>query len=103
MPESDPLEHCYPTSFVSNNDEIATRLRVLSNNTLLDSVRRFCACVPSGHRTKAGLTKLIMVDFGGQTNKLMHLSTEDLYKLVSPQLPVVSTNAQVLAGSFHWE
>ena len=59
--ESDPLEYCYLT-----NDEIAMRLRVLSNNILLDrhSFCRFRACVPSGHRTKAGLTKFIMDDFG---------------------------------------
>ena len=64
--ESDPLEYCYLT-----NDEIAMRLRVLSNNVLLGghSFRRFRACVPSGHRTKAGLTKFIMDDFGRQANK----------------------------------
>jgi len=84
MPESDALNHCYPVSFVSNNDGVSTRLQVLTNNTLLDSVRRFCASVPSGHRTKAGLTKLITDDFQQRTNELVRLSTEDLNKLLSP-------------------
>jgi len=82
MPEFDLLGHRYPTSFVSNNDKISTRLRVLSNDTLLDSVRRFCASVSRGQRTKAGLTKLIMDDFGRQTKELLRLSAEDLYKLI---------------------
>ena len=59
------------TAIYLTNDEIAMRLRVLSNNILLDghSFRRFRACVPNGHRTKVGLTKLIMDDFGRQANK----------------------------------
>ena len=97
MPELDLLDHCYPASFVSNNDKISTRLRVLSNDTLLDSVHRFCVSVSRGQRTKAGLIKLIMDDFGRQTKELLRLSTEDLYKLIiSPpphcprlQLPLV--------------
>ena len=55
--------NCYPMSFISNNNVITTRLQVLSNNTLLDGVRRFRTSVPSGCRTKAGLTKLTMDDF----------------------------------------
>jgi len=95
MSESAALESCYPISFISNSDKISTRLQVLSNNALLESIRRFRASVPSNHRTKIGLTKLIMDDFRQHTNELMRLSTEDLRKLVSPpdcarlQLPLV--------------
>ena len=83
MSESAALESCYLISFISNNNKISTRLQVLSNNALLDSVRRFRANVPRKHR-KIGLTKLIMDDFRQHTNELMRLSTEDLRKLVSP-------------------
>ena len=90
------LNHCYPMSFVSNNDKIATRLQVLSKETLLDAVRRFCTSISRGQQTKAGLTKLILDDFRRQTNELVQLSTKDICKLVSPpprcprlQLPLV--------------
>ena len=84
MSELDVLDHCYPPSFVSNNDEISTRLQVLSNNALLDSVLRFSQTIPNGQRTKAGFKKLIMDDFQQHTNELVRLSTEALYQLVSP-------------------
>ena len=71
-------------SFISNNDEIATQLRVLSHDTLLESIRRFYANIPSCRRTKAGLTQLIMDDFREQTSRLVHSSPEDIYELVSP-------------------
>ena len=83
MPEFDALD-CYPTSFISNNDGIATRLQMLSNDTLLDSVFRFCANVSRAQRTKAGLTKLIMEDFRRETNRLVQLSNEGLCEIVSP-------------------
>ena len=83
MSELHALEYCYPISFVSNNDERSTRLRVLSNNALLSSVRKFCASVTSAQRTKAGLIKLIMDDFRRQTNELVRLSVEALRELVS--------------------
>jgi len=47
VPEFDVLEHFYPISFASNNDKIRARLQV-TNDTPLDSVRRFCASVPHG-------------------------------------------------------
>ncbi|KAF9648668.1 hypothetical protein BDM02DRAFT_3128872 [Thelephora ganbajun] len=47
MFELDALEHCYPMSFVSNNDGISARLQLLSNDTLLSSVCKFRASVPS--------------------------------------------------------
>ena len=78
------LDYCYPTSFVSNDERISTRLQLLPSNTLLSSVRRFCVNVPSSQRAKAGLTKLIMEDFRRQVNQLVGLSTEDLCKIVSP-------------------
>ena len=84
MSELHALEYCYPISFVSNNDERSARLRVLSNNTLLGSVHKFCVSVPSAQRTKASLLKLIMDDFRRQTNELVRLSIEELRKLVSP-------------------
>jgi hypothetical protein len=84
MPEYDALDHCYPTSFISNDDRISTRLRVLPNDTLHDSVRGFCTSVSRGQRTKAGLTKLIMDDFRRKTSELVQLSTDDLHRLVSP-------------------
>jgi hypothetical protein len=100
------LDHCYPTSFVSNNDEISTRLRALSNDVLLDSARRFGANIPSGQRTKAGLAKFIMEDFSERTKQLVKLSTEELYKLVSPpasyprlQLPLVCRHVHKRYGS----
>jgi hypothetical protein len=90
MSELDGLQHCYPPSFISNGNDISVRLQVLSNNTLLESVRRFCASIPSGQRTKAGFTKLIVDDFQQGTGELMRSSVEDLLKLVSPpQFPEV--------------
>jgi hypothetical protein len=78
------LDYCYPTSFVSNNDKISERLRLLSNDILLSSVCRFRVSVPSNHRTRLGLTKLIMEDFEQQVNNLVQLSNERLYEIVSP-------------------
>lgn len=67
MPALDALNHCYPASFVSNNHKIFEHLRLLLNETLLGSVRRFRASVlPSSQRTKLDLTKLITEDFGHQ-------------------------------------
>jgi len=65
----DALEHCEPTSFISINDGIATRLQVLSNDTLLDNILRSCASVSRAQRTKAGLTRLIMEDFTGESGR----------------------------------
>jgi len=39
------LEHCYPVTFVSKSNDISTRLRVLLNDTLLNSAIRFGANV----------------------------------------------------------
>ena len=77
-------DYCYPVSFVSNNDEILVRLRMLSNNTLLDSVCGFSANISSVQRTKAGLVRLIMDDFSQQTKELVRFSTKELYNLASP-------------------
>ena len=84
MNELSVLDHFYPTSFVSNNDKISTRLRVLSNDTLLKSARRFSTNIPSSQRTKTGLVKFIMDDFSRETKELIRLSTKELYKLASP-------------------
>ena len=84
MNELSVLDHFYPASFVSNNDNISTRLRVLSNDTLLKSARGFSANIPSSQRTKAGLVKFIMDDFSRETKELIRLSTEELYELASP-------------------
>ena len=81
MPDHDIIKHSYPTSFVSNNDKRAIRLRTLQNETLLNSVRKFRASLSRGQQTKARLTKLIMDDFGQQTNELVRLSIDELYKL----------------------
>jgi hypothetical protein len=60
MSEFDVLDHRYPITFVSNDNKIPMWwLQVLSNDALLGSVQRFRAGVPSGQRTKAGLTKLL--------------------------------------------
>jgi len=48
MLELGALDHCYPAPFVLNHDKISTQLQLLSNDTLLNSVCRFCASVPSG-------------------------------------------------------
>ena len=71
MHGSHTLEHCYPESFVTKSDGISTRLEVLSCDTLLDSICGFSANIPSGYRTKAGLTKLIMNDFSQQMTELV--------------------------------
>jgi len=86
MSVTDLLDAYYPTLFVSNHDKISARLRVLSNDTLLDSVHQFRRSISRGQRTKAGLTKLVMDDFSQQTNKLLKLSIEELYKLASPSV-----------------
>ena len=40
-PDDSVLDHCYPISFVSNNDKIATRLQVpLRDSSLLNSVHK---------------------------------------------------------------
>ena len=59
----DVFDHCYPISFVSHNDKIATWLQVLSKETLFDGVREFCTSISHGQRTKAGFTKLVVDDF----------------------------------------
>ena len=96
MCELGALDHCYPTSFVSNDNMISTQLQVLPNKTLLNSVRRFGAKIPSDQRTKAMLAKLITDDFSQKTKELVGLSTEELCGLASPpangpilQLPLV--------------
>ena len=86
MPDHDIIKHSYPTSFVSNNDKRAIRLRTLPNETLLKSVRKFRASLSRGQQTKAGLTKLIVDGFGRQSNELVRLSIEALYEFVSPPL-----------------
>jgi len=48
MSATDLLDDCYPTSFVSNHDKISARLRVLSNDTLLDSVHQFRTSISHG-------------------------------------------------------
>lgn len=90
------LDHCYPTSFVSNNDGIYERLKVLSSKTLLSSAHGFSKNIPSGYRTKTRLVKLIMDDFSRHTKELIQLSTEGLHNSMSPlanclklQLPLV--------------
>jgi len=84
VPEYGALDYCYPTSSTSSNDEIATRLQVLSNDTLLDSVRRFYVSVLRGQRAKPGLTKLIIEDFRQEAKQLVRVSPEDLCKTMSP-------------------
>ena len=48
------VDHCYPTSFVSNNDKISTRLQLLLTDTLLGGVRRFCGRLMSWIPRKNG-------------------------------------------------
>ena len=78
------IEYCYPTSFVSNTDEISTRLQTLSNDTLLDSARTFSVNIPKSQRSKRGLTKFIMDDFLQRKTELVKCSVDELYKLASP-------------------
>ena len=61
----DALDHC--TSFVINNERVFIRLWLLCNDTLLDSIHRFCASISCGQWTEVGLTKLVMLQSSGGT------------------------------------
>lgn len=78
------IEYRYPTSFVSNTDEISTRLQILLNDTLLDSARTFSVNIPKSQRSKRDPTKFIMDDFSQRKTELVKCSVDELYKLASP-------------------
>ena len=63
MPGYYALKDCDPTTFVSNTEVIAMCLQVLPNDTLFDSILRFCTRASRAQQTKVGLTKIIMEDF----------------------------------------
>jgi hypothetical protein len=77
MSEFDALNHCYPIMFVSNSNDIPVRLRVLANDRLLNSIRRFCMNVPVRQQTNALLTRLIVDDFRRQVSELVRLNVGD--------------------------
>jgi len=88
------FEHRYPASF-AKSDEISTRLQALSRDTLLSCARGLSANIPSGQRTTAGLTKLIIGDFSQQITEFVKLSTEEIYNFVSPSRRLSKTSATI--------